>query len=69
MAGGDSGASDDWGRLVRALQTEADALGGYGELTVTITLHDGRPRNLEVTHVRKRYRLAAPRGNSAADGT
>jgi len=48
---------DAWERLVDVLRAEAKALGGYGELTVRITLHDGQPRNLDVVDSRTRYRV------------
>jgi hypothetical protein len=45
------------GNLLDVLEGEARELGGFGELSVRITFHDGRPGTVDVVERRKRYRL------------
>jgi len=37
-----------WADLLEALEREADALGGYGEVTLHLRFHDSQPREVEV---------------------
>jgi hypothetical protein len=46
-----------WAELLGALEREADALGGYGEIAVKIQFHDGQPRDVEVERRLLKYKL------------
>ena len=37
-----------WSDLLAALEQEADQLGGFGAMTVTVRFHDSQPREVEV---------------------
>jgi hypothetical protein len=44
--------------LIRALQQEAETLGGYGEIVVRVAFHAGLPLTMDVVERRKRYRIS-----------
>jgi hypothetical protein len=49
-----------WIDLMEALQMEAEAVRGFGEITVRIVYHSGQPREMQVRERLPLYRL----GNS-----
>jgi len=51
----------NWRDLCEALQREADAIGGYGRLSVEIVFHEGRPQEMHVHERTPRYRLGSTR--------
>jgi hypothetical protein len=48
-----------WNDLVDAFRAEASALGGWGEVTVRVTYHEGVPLMLDVLERNPRYRLGS----------
>ena len=46
-----------WTDLLAALEREADALGGYGEVGLRVRFHDGQPREVEVRERVPKYLL------------
>ena len=46
-----------WTDLLEALEMDADALGGYGEIRLSVRFHDGQPRELQVQERLPKYRL------------
>ena len=55
-----------WAGLLEALEREADALGGFGEVGLRVRFHDGQPREVEVQERRPKYLLS---GAGAAKAT
>jgi hypothetical protein len=51
-----------WADLLEALETEADKIGGNGEITVEVKFHDGQPRMVRVTQSVVVYRLGEKGG-------
>lgn len=48
-----------WTDLMEALEMEAEALGGFGEITVRIVYHSGQPREMQVRERLPHYRLGS----------
>ncbi len=46
-----------WVDLLAALEAEAAQVAGFGEVTVTISFHDGSPRDVRVRERLPHYRL------------
>jgi len=65
-----------WDDLVEAFRAEGSALGGWGEVVVKVTYHDGAPMSLDVLERNPRYRLGSglpqltrgPAGRRMTDG-
>ena len=56
-AAGGAQENQCWLDLCEALQREAEAMGGFGRMTVEVVFHGGAPQELHVRERVPRYRL------------
>jgi len=47
----------EWVHLVEVLKDICEHIGGYGDATVLVSFHGGRPRTVDLISTRQRYRL------------
>ena len=52
-------APGEWAHLVKVLKEIGERIGGYGDATVLVSFHGGRPRTVDLISTRQRYRLRA----------